>query len=329
MQDEHGNPGSDRGYDPIGVVSRRVGIPVETIRIWERRYSVVEPRRSASGDRLYSEAMMHRLALLKALVDRGCSIGGIAPLDDAQLEAKLATLAPSVRPTLFSPDRALRLAVVGEGAGVRLQQDPAFGPAEVVGAFRSAAELLRTREPLDCDVLLVEMPALHADSASVIAQMAAQVNARGTVVLYGFGNHKALRNLGVQGTVTRQSPATMRELRQACIEAAGRADLLARPEPSPPVGRTSGRRFSDRELALIGAHKTSVSCECPHHIVTLVSALNAFEQYSAECASRDDADARLHAWLRETTARARGMMEEALVRVAEADGIVLEKPAEG
>ncbi len=328
MQDEHGNPGSGSGFDPIGVVSRRVGIPVETIRIWERRYGVVEPRRSAGGDRLYSEAMMHRLALLKALVDRGCSIGSIAPLDDAQLEAKLASLAPSARPTLFSPERALRLAVVGEGTGVRLQQDPGFGPAEVVGAFRGSADLLRTREPLDCDVLLVEMPALHADSASVIAQMAAQVNARGTVVLYGFGNHKALRNLEVQGVVTRQSPATMRELRQACVEAAGRADPATRAPALTAATPANGRRFTDRELALIGAQENSVSCECPRHIVTLVSALNAFEQYSAECASRDDADARLHAWLRETTAQARGMMEEALARVAEADGIVLEKPSE-
>jgi hypothetical protein len=132
----------------------------------------------------------------------------------------------------------------------------------------------------------------------------------------------------VQGVVTRQSPATMRELRQACVEAAGRGDATARLPSGPVAPAGAGRRFTDRELALIGAHETSVSCECPRHIVTLVSALNAFEQYSAECAARDDADARLHAWLRETTARARAMMEEALVRVAEADGIVLEKPAE-
>jgi hypothetical protein len=120
----------------------------------------------------------------------------------------------------------------------------------------------------------------------------------------------------------------MRELRQACVEAAGRVDAAARASAGTGASATVARRFTDRELALIGAHETSVSCECPSHIVTLVSALNAFEQYSAECASRDDADARLHAWLRETTAQARGMMEEALARVAEADGIFLEKPSE-
>lgn len=328
MQDEQSGAGADSGFDPIGVVSRRVGIPVETIRIWERRYGVVEPRRSASGDRLYSEPMMQRLALLKALVDRGCSIGSIAALDDTQLEAKLGALAPSTRPVQFAPDRALRLVVVGEATGVRLQQGQGFGPAELAGAFRAPADLLSARESLDCDVLVVELPALHADSASLVAQMWARVNARGTVVLFGFGNHKALRNLEVQGAVLRQSPATLRELRQACVEAAAgdRATVRVPSPPAPPSG--PARRFSDRQLALLGAHETSVSCECPRHLVTLVTALNAFEQYSAECASRDEADAQLHAWLRETTAQARTLMEQALVRVAQADGIVLEPAAE-
>ena len=327
MQDEKSSAGSDSGFDSIGVVSRRVGIPVETIRIWERRYGVVEPRRSASGDRLYSESMMRRLSLLKALVDRGCSIGSIATLEDAQLEAKLVALAPSASPASLAPDRVLRLVVVGEGVSVRLQQESGFGPVEVAGAFRTPAELLGTREPLDCDVLLVEMPALHPDSGSLVAQLWARVNARGTVVLFGFGNHKALRNLEMQGVAVRQSPATLRELRQACLEAAAADHGVAR-VPFPGARETVPvRRFSDRQLALLGAHETSVSCECPRHLVTLVSALNAFEQYSAECASRDNADAQLHGWLCETTAQARALMEEALAKVAQADGIVLEPSA--
>lgn len=328
MQDEQGSGSADSGFDPIGVVSRRVGIPVETIRIWERRYAVVEPRRSASGDRLYSEPMMQRLALLKALVDRGCSIGSIAALDDGQLQVKLATLAPASRPQVSAPDRALRLVVVGESIGMRLHRDPGFGPAEVVGAFRAPGDLLVARDPLDCDVLLVELPALHTDSAGLVAQLRARANASGTVVLFGFGNHKALRNLEVQGVVARQLPATLRELRQACLEAT--TGDPAAPRVAFPAASAAGtaRRFSDRQLAFLGGHETSVSCECPRHLVTLVSALNAFEQYSAECASRDDADARLHGWLRETTAQARALMEEALARVAQADGIALEPSQE-
>ena len=55
----------------IGVVSRITNIPVDTLRIWERRYSVVVPCRSEKADRLYKREDINRLTLLKLLVDKG------------------------------------------------------------------------------------------------------------------------------------------------------------------------------------------------------------------------------------------------------------------
>ena len=40
---------------PIQVVSRRTGLSPEVLRIWEKRYGVVEPHRTHSGRRQYSE----------------------------------------------------------------------------------------------------------------------------------------------------------------------------------------------------------------------------------------------------------------------------------
>ena len=37
----------------IGAVARLTGISPDTLRVWERRYQVTEPQRSASGTRLY------------------------------------------------------------------------------------------------------------------------------------------------------------------------------------------------------------------------------------------------------------------------------------
>ena len=73
----------------IGAVSRITNIPVDTLRIWERRYSVVTPMRTAKSDRLYSTSDITRLTLLKMLVDKGHSIGSVAPLDNAQLRERL------------------------------------------------------------------------------------------------------------------------------------------------------------------------------------------------------------------------------------------------
>ncbi len=73
----------------IGAVAHQTGIPVETLRIWERRYRVVTPERSPRGGRLYSHAHVARLRRIKLLVERGHAIGQVASLDDAQIQALL------------------------------------------------------------------------------------------------------------------------------------------------------------------------------------------------------------------------------------------------
>jgi hypothetical protein len=74
-------------------------------------------------------------------------------------------------------------------------------------------------------------------------------------------------------------------------------------------------------LSRIAAASPTVKCECPHHLVQLVSSLVAFETYSRECEHRNADDAALHAFLHAATAQARATMEAALARVVEAEGI--------
>jgi DNA-binding transcriptional MerR regulator/methanogenic corrinoid protein MtbC1 len=49
------------------------GIPADTLRMWERRYHVVEPVRSDGGYRLYDDAAIARLSAMRALVAAGWS----------------------------------------------------------------------------------------------------------------------------------------------------------------------------------------------------------------------------------------------------------------
>ena len=64
-----------------------------------------------------------------------------------------------------------------------------------------------------------------------------------------------------------------------------------------------------------------MDCECPKHLVQLVSDLSAFEVYSDRCANRDDEDAALHRYLHRTTAEARALVESALEKLADAEGL--------
>src|SRR5215213_1208323 len=51
--------------------SRLTGIPADTLRMWERRYHVVDPVRSDAGYRMYDDAGLRRLSAMRALVAAG------------------------------------------------------------------------------------------------------------------------------------------------------------------------------------------------------------------------------------------------------------------
>ncbi len=71
---------------PIQVVSRKTGLNPGLIRAWERRYAVVVPSRTATGRRMYSDADVQRLLLLKEAMDGGRRIGDVAGLPREELE---------------------------------------------------------------------------------------------------------------------------------------------------------------------------------------------------------------------------------------------------
>ena len=75
---------------PIRVVARRTGITLHVLRAWERRYAVVEPGRTEGGQRLYSDADIERLKLLRDAVASGRSISQVAPLGEAALAELVA-----------------------------------------------------------------------------------------------------------------------------------------------------------------------------------------------------------------------------------------------
>jgi DNA-binding transcriptional MerR regulator/methylmalonyl-CoA mutase cobalamin-binding subunit len=90
-------PARPSGKYPIRVVARLTGIPIDTLRAWERRYGAVEPVRDDRG-RLYDDVHLQKLKLLRRLVERGHAIGRIANLGEPELGKLLeAGLEPSDR----------------------------------------------------------------------------------------------------------------------------------------------------------------------------------------------------------------------------------------
>lgn len=69
----------------VRSVALRTGLSPHVIRVWERRYGTVTPSRSSGNQRLYTEADVERLALLKQVTDRGHSISRVTALPTEQL----------------------------------------------------------------------------------------------------------------------------------------------------------------------------------------------------------------------------------------------------
>jgi DNA-binding transcriptional MerR regulator/methylmalonyl-CoA mutase cobalamin-binding subunit len=89
----------------IGVVARRTGLKPDLIRAWERRYGAVEPTRSEGRHRLYSDADVERLTLLKRAVEGGRSIGSVADRPNEELHELIAgDRPPAAAPTSQGAD---------------------------------------------------------------------------------------------------------------------------------------------------------------------------------------------------------------------------------
>lgn len=74
-------------HHSIKAVSRLTGLSAHVIRIWEKRYGAVEPERTGTNRRLYSDEEVERLGLLRDVTVAGHSIGAVAALPIERLRA--------------------------------------------------------------------------------------------------------------------------------------------------------------------------------------------------------------------------------------------------
>jgi CheY-like chemotaxis protein len=68
-------PESAVGVYSIAAASEMTGLPVTTLRSWEKAFGVVRPSRTAGGHRLYSQQDIEQLRWVKAKTEEGISAG--------------------------------------------------------------------------------------------------------------------------------------------------------------------------------------------------------------------------------------------------------------
>lgn len=65
------DPLEQDGLYPIREVSRLTGINPVTLRAWERRYGLIQPKRTESGHRLYSVTDIESVRQVQWWIERG------------------------------------------------------------------------------------------------------------------------------------------------------------------------------------------------------------------------------------------------------------------
>jgi len=305
----------------IGAVARLTGISPDTLRIWERRYDIVEPERTPKGGRLYSQQDVTRLTMIKTLVDQGHAISTVANLSVEELNRRLNMAQPANLPPPGSGQH--EVCVVGQAISVRACNTERLPEGlELAGAYTDLGAFLE--DETTCDTLVIELPFLDRNVARDLNAPDLRKRAQRIIVIYAFSPSNIVSQLQRYGLQTLRAPVALEHIWQHCQLSQTRQVDWRPPEWDPKVASSDPippKRFSHEQLVRLSQITTSLECECPHHMASVIEQLSAFEEYSARCEITTKQDAALHGYLHQMTGRARWLMEVALERLAEVENI--------
>ena len=312
----------------IGAVARLTGVSVHTLRKWEDRYGAVEPHRSEGGERVYTRTDLKRLGYIKRLSDAGLSLREIAGMSLEALE-RAWKQAGGMQAVAGPSSDAVRIAILGDVLPALLaQRDVAPAGIEVVASGDSIRSLSDALGDSPIDLVVYECPAVHAETRQRVTEVMKELSARGAVVVYGFGAQVHVSALRRSNVAVMRAPVDTGELAQVargvCFGVASTVGAHADTFTIAADSDIPAPRLSRETIARVAMSAPKMRCECPHHLADIVLSLRAFEEYSEECENRNPDDAELHHFLWLSAAKARAQFEEAIIRVAEVEGISLE-----
>nr|WP_320119678.1 MerR family transcriptional regulator [uncultured Marinifilum sp.] len=95
----------------IKDLEKITGVKAHTIRIWERRYGVIQPERTETNIRLYSDNDLRKLINISMLNSTGIKISHLAKLSSIDLEARILEISRTDKKNGFHIEK-LTLATV-------------------------------------------------------------------------------------------------------------------------------------------------------------------------------------------------------------------------
>ena len=75
----------------INDIEKITGVKAHTIRIWEKRYNIVPPKRTATNIRFYSESDLRKISNIVLLNHNGYKISEISEMPEAKIDTLVAS----------------------------------------------------------------------------------------------------------------------------------------------------------------------------------------------------------------------------------------------
>ena len=291
----------------IGLTTQITGIRPETLRAWERRYSVVKPIRTEAGDRLYTQADIDRLLLIKRLVDNGDAISAVANLSHDTLKERIDNCR-----TAIASDKKGKLAFVLLGSTILDKNTLDQMNLNMIDVKTDASEL-KSNYHAKVNFVIVEMQSVHPGSLDYIQSIKKITKAEKILVAYDFGREADVALLNTIDSSAIKLPLKKDSITDWCQE-------------NFPSYRSADSSFMPRVLSseqinTIIKAGSNINCECPQHLSEIIGKLVAFEKYSSQCEARNPQDAEIHTLLEEETSKCRHAFEKLLVAVANFENI--------
>jgi DNA-binding transcriptional MerR regulator len=314
----------------IGAVSQTTGIPVSTLRIWEKRYRAFSPIKSPGNHRIFNESDISKALLLKQLSQQGHAISSIAGMNVDQLR-RISNQSIHPKALLQKNNRdentVTFVAVVGQSMANRIEskqfkrliQD---NPLKVSHVFQNIEDTLSIDIPSQPSVLLVKVNSLQPQLQNTLQELKKKHVFEQTIVVYNFATEAMVQALKWAGIVVRREPIADTELADL-LQSVLFVDSTRAQEFGTGGSIITARKFSETTLSRVASISTNVLCECPRHVAELISQLASFEEYSQECLNKSPEDAHLHSYLQSISGSARCLFENALEKIATHEGIDL------
>lgn len=219
----------DQGKYRINAVSEMTGIPAATLRAWERRYGLPEPRRTESSYRVYSDADVELIRRVRELCDQGMAPSEAAKLVLADLEQRKAPSANSADPFVHAAEAIVQAVAAFNPIQVEsaVRHAMALGPATSIfdrvfkpamveigqrwhdGTFSVGQEHMATQiVETAASTMLRLVQREHSERVAILACFADDTH---TLSSYGFALHMAAWGFGVVRLGARTPPHAIRQ----------------------------------------------------------------------------------------------------------------------